>query len=30
MGVKRFGLEQNLQYVETEAQEFAASIGGTV
>jgi CRISPR-associated protein Cas5d len=30
MGVKRFGLEQNLQYVETEAQQYAASIGGTV
>jgi CRISPR-associated protein Cas5d len=29
MGVKRFGLEENLQYVETEAQQFAASAGGT-
>jgi CRISPR-associated protein Cas5d len=30
MGVKRFGLEENLQYVETEEQQYAAGIGGTV
>jgi CRISPR-associated protein Cas5d len=28
MNVKRFGLEQNLQYVETEAERYAAGIGG--
>jgi CRISPR-associated protein Cas5d len=30
MAVKRFGLEENLQYVETEAQQYAAGVGGTV
>jgi CRISPR-associated protein Cas5d len=30
MGVKRFGLEENLQCVEIEAQQLAASIGGTM
>ncbi|MGD0480182.1 MAG: type I-C CRISPR-associated protein Cas5c [Terracidiphilus sp.] len=30
MTVKRFGLEENLQYVETEAQQYAAGVGGTV
>ena len=30
MGVKLFGLGQNLQFVETESQEYGASIGGTV
>jgi CRISPR-associated protein Cas5d len=30
MGVKRFGLEENLQYVESEAQHYAAGVGGTV
>ncbi len=29
MTAKRFGLDQNLQYVEAEAQQYAASIGGT-
>ena len=29
MGTKRFGLEENLQYVETEAQQYAANVGGT-
>lgn len=28
MAPKRFGVEENLQYVETEAQQYAASIGG--
>jgi len=30
MGVKRFGLDQNLQYVEAEAQQYSASSEGTV
>jgi CRISPR-associated protein Cas5d len=30
MGVKRFSLEENLQYVEIEAQEYAANVGGNV
>jgi CRISPR-associated protein Cas5d len=28
MSPKRFGVDENLQYVETEAQEYASSIGG--
>jgi CRISPR-associated protein Cas5d len=28
MNVKPFGLEENLQYVETEAEQYAAGIGG--
>jgi hypothetical protein len=30
MAVKRFGLEENFQYVETEAQQYDAGVGGTV
>jgi CRISPR-associated protein Cas5d len=28
MSPKRFGVDENLRYVETEAQEYASSIGG--
>jgi CRISPR-associated protein Cas5d len=28
MGMKRFGLDENLEYVETEAQQYAVDFGG--